>query len=86
MQNRLQNFLNSEGQVTAWPSKHANKQLVLEYLLQKFSNTKVYTEREVNDILRSWHTFDDWAVLRRSLVDYGYMTRDTDGSNYRRVK
>jgi hypothetical protein len=29
------------------------------------------------------HTFADWALLRRSLVDWGLMTRESDCSRYR---
>jgi hypothetical protein len=85
MQRQLDNFLDENGRVTVWPSKHANKQLILSYLAGKFSRDRTYSEKEINDTLRDWHTFEDWAVLRRSLVDYGYMERKRDGSEYRRL-
>lgn len=82
----LQNFLDAEGKLTAWPSKRSKRLLVMEYLVQKFESDKTFTEKEVNDILNSWHTFGDWAVLRRALVDYGFLTRDRAGLAYRRLR
>lgn len=84
-QQRLQRFLNPEGQLQQWPAKHADKQLVLGYLAEKFRPNTSYHEREVNDILKAWHTFSDWPLLRRALVDSGYLQRNRDGTDYRRV-
>jgi len=86
MSQGVERFLNSEGQLEAWPSKHADKQLTLEYLVTKFSKSQTYTEQEVNDILKAWHTFSDWPLLRRSLVDSGFLSRDRSGYAYQRVK
>ncbi|MFW5690904.1 MAG: DUF2087 domain-containing protein [Chloroflexota bacterium] len=36
----------------------------------------------VNDLLNRWHTFEDWAVLRRELVDRRMLCRARDGSVY----
>jgi hypothetical protein len=79
----LNRFLNDEGKVTVWPSKPSNKTLLLKYLVAKFDKNKTYSEKEVNEILRAWHTFEDWAVLRRALIDKGYMTRDLNGYKYK---
>jgi hypothetical protein len=79
-------FLNESDQVKIWPKKHANKNLVLEYLIEKFDSEKVYSEKEVNEILNKWHTFQDWPLLRRSLVDAGLLKRDIQGYEYRRTK
>ena len=66
---KLQRFLNSDGQVTQWPAKRSMQPLILEYLATKFDPSKTYTERQINEILNDWHTFGDWAMLRRALVD-----------------
>lgn len=80
----INRFLNETGQLTIWPKKHADKQLVLEYLANKFVYGRIYTEKEVNEILKQWHTFQDWPLLRRSLVDSGMILRDRSGYAYRR--
>ena len=82
---RLHRFLDAEDKVVQWPAKHADKQLVLAYLAEKFAFGRVYHEREINDILNQWHTFQDWPLLRRSLVDSGYLQRNLTGTEYRRI-
>lgn len=82
MQKNIQRFLNDEGQVFVWPKKHVDKQLVLKYIVEKFETGKPYTENEVNEIIKRWHTFQDWPLLRRGLIDAGLMTRDREGHEY----
>ncbi len=79
----LERFLDAEGRVMQWPAKHEYKQSVIAYLAEKFEPGKTYHEREVNEILKQWHTFSDWPLLRRSLIDYGYMIRDLEGTEYK---
>lgn len=81
----LERFLDTNGRLIQWPAKHANKQLVVAYLSSKFELSKIYHERDVNEILKQWHTFSDWPLLRRSLVDYGYLTRNRDSTEYKLV-
>ncbi len=82
----LKRFLDDEGKVTVWPSKHSYKVIVLSYLATKFEYDRFYTEKEVNEILKQWHTFTDWPLLRRELIDRHYMARDKNGYNYERLK
>jgi len=82
----LNRFIDNEGKVTVWPAKQMNKLIILDYLITKFEKDKDYTEKEVNEILNAWHTFGDWAILRRSLIDGGYMSRENGGYRYRIVK
>lgn len=75
-------FFNENGQVIVWPKKRADKDLVLEYLATKFEANKTYHENEVNEILKKWHTFADWPLLRRELIESGLMQRNRDGTEY----
>lgn len=84
--NKIENFLNEKGQLKQWPAKHTYKQAVIQYLSTKFEPGKVYHEQEINQILKQWHTFSDWPLLRRSLIDYGYMARNQNGTEYKRLK
>lgn len=81
----LLRFLGNEGRLAQWPAKRSNQLLVLKYLANKFTNGQPYTERQVNDVLQQWHTYGDWATLRRALIDEGLLTRKHDGTEYRRV-
>lgn len=78
----LERFLDDEGRVKQLPSKSAPRDVVLCYLAQKFEFEVEYKEREVNAILTQWHTFNDYFILRRSLIEAGYLKRLNDGSKY----
>ena len=56
------------------------------FLSTKFVEDKIYSEKEVNEILNKWHTFVDWPLLRRELVDRGYLARETGGYKYWKTK
>ena len=79
----LRNFMDADGKLTAFPAKRKMKIYCLFYLAEKFEAGRDYTERQVNDLLLSWHTFADPATLRRELYDYHFLDRSRDGKIYR---
>ena len=79
----LRNFLDATGKLTAFPAKRKMKLYALLYLAQKIPADTDFTEREINDILLTWHTFADPATLRRELYDYHFLDRSRDGKVYR---
>lgn len=56
------------------PAQRKKRVVVLQHLVERFTPGQQYPERAVNEILRTAH--DDFATLRRELVDYGFMRRD----------
>ncbi|GCE31460.1 hypothetical protein KDA_69440 [Dictyobacter alpinus] len=79
----LKRFMNQEGRLTMWPpSKQGDKLLILEHLASFFQTGKMYSEKEVNDLLLKHTTFKDPAALRRGLYEYRFMSRKPDGSQY----
>lgn len=75
-----------DGRLTAIPTAHGKRQVILDLLAQEFELGRRYPEREVNRLLRRWH--DDTAALRRYLVDDGYLSREQgeywrSGGSYR---
>lgn len=82
MEKGIENYLDDQGRVRQWPSKLIMKNKVLDYLSTKFSDAGFYSESQVNDILKQWHTFDDYFILRRGLIDSGWLKRHRDGSQY----
>ena len=78
----IKTFLDGEGRLTAFPAKRKKKIVALFYLAEKVEPGKRYTEREINDLLLTWHLFRDPATLRRELYDYGFLCREVDGSVY----
>lgn len=56
------------------PAARKKRVIVLKKLVERFDPQRSYPEAEVNEMLQLAH--EDFATLRRELVDYGYMTRD----------
>lgn len=79
----LRNFLDEKKRLTGFPAKRKMKIYALFYLAEKFEADRDYTERQINDLLLSWHTFADPATLRRELYDYHFLDRSPDGRVYR---
>jgi len=63
-----------DGRLVIMPSKRSKLLLVLDHLAQDFEPGRTYAEAEVNAVLERYH--DDFAALRRYLVDEGFMTRE----------
>lgn len=78
----LKNFLDGEGRLKSYPSKSKQKLYALFYLAAKFEAGVRYTEKEVNHILKNWHNFEDWAMLRRDMYDKGFFGRELNGTVY----
>jgi hypothetical protein len=54
-------------------------------LWTQFDGRRVYTEPEVNQILKAANAFGDHVTLRRELINHRLMTRKSDCSEYRKV-
>lgn len=80
----LKNYLNADGTIKQIPQMGNKLLIILNFIVEAFSFDANYTEKEVNTILRRFHV--DTAALRRYLVDYGLMARESDGTRYWRVK
>jgi len=63
-----------DGRLVRIPTKRSHKRVVLDRLAQEFEVGRRFREREVNAILRRFH--DDFAALRRYLVDEDFLDRD----------
>ncbi len=75
----------SRGQLLRWPSKFSVQKLAMWVLWSHFDGRRVYSEREVNEVLKAANGFDDHATLRRELVNHQLLTRKADGSEYRKL-
>ena len=73
------------GRLAHWPPKLSVQRLVMWVLWTRFDARRVYTEAEVNKILKGWHTYGDHVTLRRELINHRLMTRKSDCSEYRKL-
>ncbi|MEA4919781.1 MAG: DUF2087 domain-containing protein [Clostridiaceae bacterium] len=78
----LNRFLDADGKITAWASKQEARLEILKYISAKFQSGRFYSEKEVNAIIEQWHTFDDYFLIRRGLIDSRLLSRTNSGSRY----
>jgi predicted transcriptional regulator len=65
-----------DGRLKSIPRQWKKRQVILRYLVEQFEPDRRYTEREVNEIIVQTH--DDFATLRRELIDVQLMARDRE--------
>jgi hypothetical protein len=63
-----------DGRLTQVPAAQGKRRIVLEHIAAVFEPGVQYPEKAVNAILRAWH--DDYAALRRYLIDADLMARE----------
>lgn len=68
------------GPLDSYPLKEKKRVAILRHILKQFNSTQKYTENEVNAILKP--LYNDYVLLRRHLIDYGFMDRTQGGSSY----
>ncbi|MCJ1707478.1 DUF2087 domain-containing protein [Microbacterium sp. VKM Ac-2923] len=73
----------TEGRLSTYPSREADRQAVLAQVASHLLTPgESVTEAEITERLHG--ITDDPALLRRNLVDAGLLSRNPDGSAYRR--
>ena len=60
--------------------KEKKKIVILKKISSRFERERKYSEKEVNGILED--IYDDFATIRRYLIEYGFMDRTNDGKEY----
>ena len=83
---KIDKFLDDQGKISQLPQKQSIRVATLSYLAEKFESNRNYTEKEVNTICEDWHTFGDYFILRRELIDNGLLCREPNGSRYWKPK
>ena len=79
----LHSHLDANGRITKLPVKLSKKTALAMGLLEEFHAGRDYTESEVNEILYAF--VDDFALIRRTLVERGELGREKDCSRYWRI-
>jgi hypothetical protein len=72
------------GRLLAMPAAHGKRLVVLDHLAGLFEPGRRYPEPEVNELLGRYHP--DYALLRRYLVDDGFLDRADEQAGSRTVK
>ncbi|MCI3922339.1 DUF2087 domain-containing protein [Paenibacillus sp. TRM 82003] len=69
-----------QGPLKEFPAKEKRKIAVLRHLLGRFERGRTYAEKEINAVLKE--AFSDFVTLRRYMIEYGFMDRKDDCSEY----
>jgi Uncharacterized protein conserved in bacteria len=64
----------------SFSGKEKKKLVILKVISEQFEKGKKYSEKHVNDILQA--VYDDYATIRRYLIEYGFMKRTQDCGEY----
>jgi len=77
-------YMRSSGSphIVNWPKKQKEKLVLLKKIAERFERGRGYTEPEVNAILGP--VYEDHVTIRRYLIEYRFLEREPDGSEYRR--
>ncbi|GAB4575556.1 MAG: hypothetical protein Kow0077_27610 [Anaerolineae bacterium] len=76
----LRTFVDADGRIKQFPAQFKKMKVILRYVVKAFEPGRMYTEKEVNDVLSRFH--EDVATLRRELVEQGLMAREGGGGKY----
>ena len=73
------------GRLERWPLKLSTQRLAMWVLWTRFDARRVYTEKEVNQVIKAWHLYGDHVTLRRELINHQLLARKSDCSEYRKL-
>lgn len=66
--------------LTRFPSKEKQRLVILREITHQLNIEQIYNEQELNSKLKDF--YEDYALIRRYLVEYGFLDRKPDGSAY----
>lgn len=76
----IKSYIDETGKLKSYPAREKRKIVVLEAISKNFKKGKSYSEYEINLILT--RIYSDHVLLRRALIEYGFMERDKTGTKY----
>ena len=83
---RTARHFDAAGSLVRWPGKYSEQQMCLWVLWSRLPARQAMGEKQVNEHLTAHHGFGDYALIRRELVDGGWLSRSRDGSRYERIE
>lgn len=83
---KVARYFDAEGRMARWPARFADQSLCFWVLWSRLPAGVVFTEREISELIKSWHLFGDHAILRRGMIDARLISRTQDGREYRRIE
>jgi hypothetical protein len=78
--NIIKTYIDENGALRSYPVKEKKKIIVLNEIVKNFAIGTIYSEKEINIVLK--RIYEDYATIRRALIEYGFIERKNDGSSY----
>lgn len=79
---KLGMYYDAEGRLKQYPSKRPLREMALSGIAAHFETDRIYTEKEVNEIIRQYISFTDVELIRREMFQQKLIDRLRDGSQY----
>ena len=76
----LRTYSNPDGTFKKIPMQQKKQLVLLRHVLQDFEPGRRYSEAQVSEMLEKYN--EDYAYLRRQLVEHGFMAREGGGGDY----
>ncbi|KAA0562230.1 DUF2087 domain-containing protein [Bacillus sp. CH30_1T] len=70
----------SDGVMSKFPPKEKQRLVILREISKQLKKDDMYDEKELNQILKG--IYNDYVLIRRYLIEYGFIDRKSDGSKY----
>lgn len=76
----IETYVDENGALKSYPAKEKKKIILLEEIIKNFNVGKKYSEKEINRVLK--RIYEDYVTIRRALIQYGFLDRSKDCSEY----
>jgi hypothetical protein len=75
MNKQIEQFFRPDGSLISIPAKSVKRIAVLHHIASDLSPDTKYPEKDLNLIIAKYH--DDTAAIRRYMIEYGILERDS---------
>lgn len=79
---KMGSYYDSGEKLLQYPSRRPMRIIALARIAESFEMDRKYTEKEVNEIIKSKIAFSDVELIRREMFQYKILGRLRDGSQY----
>jgi len=81
---QIDQFFRPDGSLISIPAKSVKRIAVLQHIASDLSPGAKYPEKELNLIIAKYH--DDTAAIRRYMIEYRILERDSESVYWLRLK
>ncbi|GIO53732.1 MULTISPECIES: metalloregulator ArsR/SmtB family transcription factor [Paenibacillus] len=72
----LKSFIMDDGRLKNIPAQLKKKLIVLEFMVRNLDMGRKYTEKEINEFIKTYHP--DFATIRREFIMHHYLYREKE--------